>query len=230
MTMLLPRCHRRTGNPRQAARAAGAAPGDRWTLTVFSAMLRTAAISFLLHVQAPAEHRDRVLPLRQALDDLPAALQHDRRERLLQRIDLGLPVQAARSAAAVHGRPPHGGSRSPRCWPWSGAASFAAVPRPGPAGPASSWPRPRRRPERDHARAPGRRGSARRRARTHTWHGLGSMLLAPEPREVESSPHSPPTSLTVKISDGGRDCGGSGKNHAVKSYGDQETLTGIADL
>jgi len=55
------------------------------------------------------------------------------------------------------------------------------------------------------------------------------MLLAPEPREVESSPHSPPTSLTVKISDGGRDCGGSGKNHAVKSYGDQETLTGIAD-
>src|SRR5690349_2604516 len=130
-----------------------------------------------------------------------------------------------RAAASVRGRPPHGGSRSPRCWPWSGLASCAAAPRPGPAAPASSWPLPRRRLEPDHARVPRRRGSARRRARTRAWHGPGSMLLAPEPREVESSPHSPPTSLTVKIGDGGRDCGGSGKNHAVKSYGDQETLT-----
>ena len=47
----------------------------------------------LLHVQAPAEHRDRVLSLRQAPDDLPASFQHDRRERLLQRIDLDLPVE-----------------------------------------------------------------------------------------------------------------------------------------
>src|SRR3954464_9640137 len=51
------------------------------------------------------------------------------------------------------------------------------------------------------------------------------MPPAPEPREVESSPRSPPTSLPVKIGDGGRNCGGSGKNHAVKSYGGQKTLT-----
>ena len=55
-------------------------------------------------------------------------------------------------------------------------------------------------------------------ARTGRWHGPGNMPQAPEPRAVRIFPRSPPTSLTVKISEGGRDCGGSGKNHAVKSY------------
>ena len=31
--------------------------------------------------------------------------------------------------------------------------------------------------------------------------------------------------MAVKISERGRDCGGSGKNHALKSYGGRKTLT-----
>ena len=45
---------------------------------------------------------------------------------------------------------------------------------------------------------------------------------------MRSFPHSPPTSLTVKVTEGSRDWHGTGKNHAVKSYGGEKTLTTLA--